>query len=182
MRKTMTLVLMSFLLCARLALAQSATPWTVKTTTDPMTDKKMLTATIAAYGANDVKQQLPYELTLTCDGSGHRFDLATFDKTNTAVGEHMSRAIRREIFVQSGSFWTTKFTVRVDESVAEWALIMLEYGNKGSLVAMFSTPMTITVPMDRLVVSGIFPGETIVFPFSTLTPADRAAVSAMCGK
>jgi protein TonB len=46
--------------------------------------------------------------------------------------------------------------------------------------ATSNNPVTPTLPKARLIVADIYPGETVEFLFSTLTPEGRAAIQKMC--
>lgn len=155
--------------------APQSTVWSVESGTDPMTDGKKVSLTGAASTSTRT-----YELKLICARTPNkkfsgRFTTAVFrDGEGTpipweAIGSRFMRTIK----------------FRIDSGTAgSGYLIQDNYSNEGllglALDAADEANFAKRLPMRRLLIGEIFPGEVVEFDFSTLTAEDRKAVEAVC--
>lgn len=130
-------VLLVTLLLPTHAVAQT---WTVRTTTDKLTDKKVLTATIR--GATTEHPTLNYELTLKCDaGRSVNVTISTFDGakprpipwnvTRTASGGQVHTYSTDPVIVRESVTQSVRY--RIDSGAVANGTLVQSHANAGTL-------------------------------------------------
>ena len=169
------LALLPLVLAVGVHVSQSGTLWQVESGTDPMTDGMTVSATASSSAGPHT-----YELRLNCTVAPDKTFKGSFTTAVFLNGE--GATIPWEVI---GSQLLRPLTFRIDSGVAGGgSLVQDQYSNEGMLgihregadKEVFATRL----PAQRLLLSGIFPNETVAFDFTSLTAEQRKAIETYC--
>ena len=165
----------------------SDTTWAITTAKDKLTDKDTLTATATTTTAD----KNVYQLVLTCT-SGDRNERDTNIGTYEAAGLLGSASGRAIPWTFAGDTLSRTIRYRMDSGEVQQTRIVKVYDNVGNTVKSMVLGQHLEVveqsrdffggglPTTRVVVSDVFPDETVEFSFAALRADERAALHTMC--
>lgn len=169
---------------------RNSSPWTFSVTTDKLTDKQIVTATVSA----STPSLYNYSLEFKCDGEP-RIEISSFDKAakpRPMPFDQTSRVVDRAPF--TGGRWipgygpvpnyqtltdtSLNFRYRIDDDTPDnGSLGGGKYSNAGEMAWPYDR---LEVPTTRLIIADVFPDETVEFPFTNLPLDQRNILNRKC--
>ena len=179
--------------------AAAAPRWSVATAVDKLTDKQTVRAVYTARLSDD--SPFLYQVAVRCDGTSRHISVTALEGVGSS--EPVPRPIAFEMQSVNPDNPTAalqsvrEFRFRVDDATPKKALLReqdaafhtgvwgqgsgeLVDGIKSLAEAMRGFAELQSLPLRRLAVADIFPGETVEFPFDGLTADDRVALQTTC--
>jgi hypothetical protein len=175
------------------AAAFAQTQWGVDVETEKLTDQKVLTAT-AGVGVSGASSAL-YQLSLRCDEKSRMVTIVTLDGLGLPRGIQWGRL---------PSYVVGSVQYRINNGRADSSMLIRDRHSKAGVTTVLDDKvrqlspahratgiwdhdvpavygrLPATILLNRVVIGGMFPDETVEFSFAAMTPLQRGAVQKMC--
>jgi hypothetical protein len=152
--------------------AQSGSNWTLATTTDKMTDKSNLTASVRSKASPN--SPYVYELSLKCDGRERAATIGTYEESSGEAREIPWKTTALQGYAL-GPITSLGLRLRIDDASPDEDYLKPVYTNVGRITSFLDS-----MPAKRLVIADVFPDEQVEFRFDSLSAQQRTSIHNAC--